>query len=527
MDDYPAFDPAQTVLEAVQLASEADIASLSRLITTYPEVLSIDLILRIILTFLPESTDPARYSEFLRAAYTGCLENDVRYAGRNRSVISSREAASRVRRLHLLPLADPTYTFQPTVDPLTLFLLHRAQRIDHETGSLLLVSQLVKPFLRHSEYLRTWAITTLLPLLRLEYEYYPDNGLKCSLASFAITSEKAVIDSLLSQAGRRIEYGSNLGRDIRGLIGPWMYGNTRKKRRKRKHADSDVFPIDLTFASTEKENDIVNQAASGWNEVNDWLLLLAVRDFPRAAAAVIQWNGPLDVDYGGWDEDDSPTEDAPGETSHYAQACLALVYTSTHWSPELLQYSYLVYQKAAKLIDIRSIPELDTEHADDLGDLSFDYLRKLSHASFLSSALLHPDNVLTVPSEFSLQLCYLLLLSSTILESSGYQISPKMLAELSLFGGEAEQMAELRKFSHILLGKPKDRDQLVQIRKQMLWLGNWGLPARSLEERNLSQTCGVFCKVDIVNLEIELLKVLLGSSRTSSDPGAFLAPKPI
>lgn len=515
MDDSLTLDPAQAVLEAVQLASEADIISLGRLITTYPEVLSSDLILRIILTFLPESTDPARYSEFLRAANAGCLENDVRYAGRNRTVLSSREAASRVRQLHLLPLADPAWAFQTPVDSLTLFLLQRAQRIDRETGSLLLVSQLVKPFLRHSEHLRTWAITTLLPLLRLEYEYYPDTGLKYSLASFEVTSGKVVIDSLLSEAGRNNEHKSNLGRDISCLIGPWMYGNTRKKRRKRKHAEPDFRPVYLKAVSTGEENDIVNRADSNWNEVNEWLLLLALRDFPTAAAAVIQWNGPSDVDCEGWDEGDSQTGDTPSETNDYAQACLALVYISTHWSPELLQCSYLVYQKAIKLIDMYSIPKLNIEHAGDLGDHFLEYLRKLSHANFLSSALLHTDNFLTTPSEHSSQLCYLLLLSGTLLESSGYHISPKTLAELSLFGGEAEQLAELRKFSHVLLAKPKDRDQLVQIRKQVLWLRNWGMPARSLEERNPSQTYGVFCKVDMVNLEIELLKVLLGSSRTS------------
>lgn len=515
MDDYPALHPAQAIIEAVQLASEADIISLGRLITTYSQVLSIDLILRIILTFLPESTDPARYCEFLRAVYTGCLENDVRYLGRNQSVLSSREAASRVRQLNLLPLADPACAFQTPVDSLTLFLLHRAQRIDHETGSLLLVSQLVKPFLRHSEHLRTWAIATLLPLLRLEYEYYPNTGLKYSLASFEVTSGKVVIDSLLSEAGRKIEYKSNLGRDIRGLIGPWMYGYTRKKRRKRKHAEPDIRPVYLTAVATEEENDIVIQSDSGWNEVNEWLLLSALRDFPTSAAAVIQWNGPLDVDYGGWDEGDSQTEDRPSETNDYVQACLALVYISTHWSPALLQSSYLVYQKVAKLIDRYRIPELNIEHAGDLGDLSFESLRKLSHANFLSSALLHTDNVLTTPSKFASQLCYLLLLSSNILEGCGYHISPKMLAELSLFGSEAEQLAELRKVSHILLAKPKDRDQSVQIRKQVLWLRNWGVPTRNLEERDSSQTYGVFCKVDMVNLEIELFKVLLGSSRTS------------
>lgn len=515
MDEPAALSSAQAVLEAVQLAAEADITSLSRLITTYPKVLEIKLIFRIILTFLPESTDPARYSEFLRAVYNGHLEGDTRYAGLTHTGLSSSEATIRVRRLHLLPLADPTCTFQSAVDPLTLFLIHRAQRIDYETGSLLLVSRLIKPFLRHSEHIQIWAISTLLPLLRFEYEYYPQNQLEFSLASFEIASGKSVINCFLSEAGRKIEYKSDLARDLRGLVGPWMYGYTRRRRRKRKHTESDINQVYLSVVSDRRENDIVNQTTSGWNEINDWLLSLALRDFPRAAAAVLQWDGPFDVDYGGWDEGGPhQTEDAQSETSAYAQACLALVYTSSHWSPELLRCSYLIYQKVAKLIDMYSVPELNIEHAGDLGDLPFEYFQKLSHANFLSSTLLHTDNLLTNPSKGALHLCYLLLLSSTIFESSGYQIGPKILAEFSLFGDEAEQLAELRKFFHILLSKPKDRDQWVQIRNQALWLRDWGMLTSNLEEQNPRQTFGVFCRVDRLNMEIEMLKALLSSSRT-------------
>lgn len=518
MDDSVALNPAQIVLEAVQLASEADITSLRQLITTYPKILKIDLILRILLTFLPESTDPALYTEFLQAASTGGLGKDVRYAGPVRSALSSRDATSRVRRLHLLPLADPTYTYQTTADPLTLFLLHRVQRIEDETGSLLLVSQLIEPFLSHSEHLRTWAISTLLPLLRLDYEYYPQKGLIHSLAAFESMNGKAAIDFLLSEAGEKNEYKSNIGRDLRGLVGPWMYGNNLSKRRKRKHADSDTNPVLISTASTGEEHDTVNRLAGDWNLVNDWLLALAVRDYPRAVAAVLQWNGPLDVDCGGWDEGGPGTGDTVAETSHYEQACLALVYATTHWSPELSQCSYLVIQKVAKLIDMYNIPELNIEHAIDLGAVSSDYLQSLSQANFLSNSLLRNDNVLTVSSKDALHFCYLLLLSSTILESSGYQISPKKLAEFCLFGGAAEQMAELRKFSHMLPSKPRDRDQWVQIRKQVLWLQGWGTPAQGSLERNSSQSHGIFWRVDMADVEIEMLKVLLSASRTSWDP---------
>ena len=513
MDHSIVLSPAETILEAVQLTSDVDISALRQLITTYPEFLKVNLVLRILLTFLPESTDPVRYTEFLEALCTGRLEKDIRYAGPAQSERTSHNTTSRVRRLHLLPLADPTYIDHTTADPLTLFLLHRARRIDDETGSLLLVSRLIEPFLGYSEHLRAWAIATLLPLLRLNYEYYPHNRLGYSLHSFEVANIKAAINALLSEAEKSNENKSNIGRDIRGLVGPWISGNKRRKRRKRRHTESDTSGAYLSTGSIRDENDTVSHSAGGWNDVYEWLLSLAVRDYPRAVSAVLQWNGPLDVDYGGWDDGEVRTGDAYTETSLYAQASLAMVYASSSWGPELLKPSYLVIQKVAKLLDVRDIPELNIEHANDLGDLSSGYLHSLSQSNFLTNSLLRNDNPLTVPSTDSLRFCHLLLLSNAILESSSYQISPKKLAELSLFGSEADQMTELRKITHMILQKPKDQEQWVQIRKQMLWLQDWGMPSGGSEQRSH----GIFGRVDAVTLEIEMLKLLLKASRTSWD----------
>lgn len=515
MDSFSTLKPAQIILEAVQLTSEADITLLRQLVTTYPVVLKLDLILRIILTFLPESTEPVIYIDFLRDLSTNQLGNDALYTGSIHSVLPIHKATSRVRRLRLLPLADPTFTHEVPTDPLTLFLQHRARRIDDETGSLLLVSQLVEPFLGQSAHLRTWAISTLLPLLRLDYEYYLHNGLGYSLASLEVTSNKAAIDSLLSEAGKKGGPKSNIGRDLRGLVGPWMYGYNRRKRRKRKYADAEKSSGYLADVPFEEGDDTVNYSAGDWSHLNDWLLNLAVRDYPRAVAAVLQWNGPIDVDYGGWDESGVRTEDANPETSDYAQTCLALVYASSHWSSETLQGSYLVIQKVAKFIDMYTIPELNIEHAGDLGDLDSDYLQRLSQADFLLNSLLRSDNLLTIPSKNSLQFCFLVLLSSATLGNLGYQIGPKRLAELTLFGGEAEQMAELRKISHSLLTKPNDREQWAQARNQMLWLRDWNSIIRDPGGYNPGHGPGVFCRIDVVNLEIEMLKVLLSGSRTS------------
>lgn len=514
MDDSVALGRAQTILEAVKLTLDANITSLGQLVATYPEVLKTDLVLRIVVTFLPESTDPAQYIEFLRTVSTSSLKKGARYAGPVHSGLSDLTATSRVRRLYLLPLADPSRTIHSTTDPLTLFLLHRAHRIDDETGSLLLISRLIEPFLGHSEQLREWAISNLLPVLRFDYDYYSQSGLQHPLYFLEATSTKFAIDFLLSQAENKDEDKSYLGRDLKGLVGPWMYGYKRRKRRKRKPADSGTISVEFASASIGDENDTVG----GWNDVYEWLLNLAVRDYTRAVAAMLQWNGPVDVDYGDWDEGELRAQDAHPETIIHAQACLAFMYASNDWSPELLQSSYWVIQKIAKSTDVCTIPELKLEHANDLGELSSNYLHSLSQRSFLSNLLLHEGNLLTAPSKDSLHFCYLLLLANTLLESLGRQIGLKELAELGLFGSEAEQLAELRRLFHEILSKPKNDDQWEQTRRQILWLRDWGTPAGSSGEENAGRSRGVFGRVDTITLEVEVLKLLLNASRRFETP---------
>ena len=518
MELFTAPKPAHVILEAVRLTSNADIPQLGRLTAANSNLLKLDLLLRILLTFLPESTDPSLYVGFLRDLAGGSLiQNDELIHG-SEPTETEHEARHQVRRLQLLPLVHPQDVNETFEDSLTFFLLHRARQIDVETGSLLLVAQLIEPFINRSPYLRRWAISTILPLLRLEYEYYPNHDSTHSLNEFEIIGGKPTIDYLLSQASQqRSELSeSNIGRDLRGLVGPWMYGeSTRKRRKLTLQGQRRRSSVILKDYGTINENNGVDMLASDWDHVNEWLLDLSLRDFSQAVEAINRWDGPCDVDYGHWED----TETRPNEvetwagTAKYAQAALASIYATSDNFPETLEGSHRVFQKITKLVKLPFPSSLNIESALQLRELTPDYLKDLSPVHLLRNSLLRAQNPFAIPSHSSMTLCYFLLLSGFLLARMDYQASCRKIVELSLFGSKSEQMAELKKISHLLQTKPRGRDEWIRIRNDMLWVQNWKVMDRTFED-----PVGVFSKIDSAELEMEIMKLLLTASCECSYP---------
>ncbi|MCJ1467238.1 hypothetical protein MMC07_005861 [Pseudocyphellaria aurata] len=514
MEALEAPQAARIILEAVQQTLDAAIVPLRQLAIRQAGILKLELILRILLTFLPESTDPSLYIDFLHDVLNRSSSNIVDEITSYESEIADKNAIRQVRKLHLLPLADPQYLYEDPVDPFTLFLLHQAHRIDAETGSLPFVLCLIQPFLSHSEHLRTWAISTFLPLLRLDYEYYPYNGPTHSLEAFEALAGNNAIDSLLFEAVHKTdgEIKSKLDRDLRGLVGPWMYGTNTRKRRKlgldcARTSSVVQYPIDRG-----QDADGGAQTSSGWAHVNEWLLELSLRDFPRALEVMAQWDGPRDVDYGQWDDDVRPVEEAALQTltAHYAQAGLAMVYTADDSSASTLEGLLQILHRVAKLMDLNIPPSLTVQNPSENAEISLEFLDTLSRTHLLHNSLLRARNPFTTPTDLSVRLSYLLLESSCILESLGSSLSCKFLAEQSFFGNEADQIAELRKLLYRLQGKPKDQEEWTTALYQIRWLRDWTSKKRGLEQDS-SPSLGVFCRVMKTDMEDELLKTLLHS----------------
>lgn len=515
MESLEEFNAAQIILEAVRLTQDAEIGTLRQLSARYGDVLSRDLILQILLTFLPESTDPAFYTDFLQDILTSSHLETVEKVPSIEPDTLVKDENHRVRKLGLLPIADPAYVYDHTVDSFTLFLLHQARKIDAETGSLDLVLHLIEPFTHYSEHLRTWAISTFLPLLRLDYEFYPEDGPNYSLEAFEALSGNSAISALLSNAVKSSDEKkkSELGRDLRCVVGPWMYGENIRRRRR-------LNSVQLQRGSVVSETEELAKTFGGWVSVNEWLLRLADREFLRAVRAFLHWDGPQDVDYGQWDGFLPPEEKEilQSANTQYAQIGVGFLYAACSCSVETLKILHEVLQKVAKLMELRRLPDLTTQDPTDALDISLEFLETITQTHLLHNSLLWGHNPLTSPTDVSLRLSYLLLESSYILETLGSSLSCKMVAELSLFGNEAEQKSELHKLLYQLQAKPRDEDMWNLARRQIRWLRDWSGTKESPDQRSQASP-GIFSRVRLIDLEEELLVGFLNSScRSQSAP---------
>ena len=171
-----------------------------------PQTLSLELFLRILLTFLPETVAPPRYIPLLQELAPDDAD-ERKPTDADISAIedfTEDEARDRVRRLRLLRLQDVESTLPESIDPLAAFLIHRARRIDAQTGLLDFGPQLLIPFLNHSEHVRMWYIGRLPPLLRSD-DYHPQAVIDCYLASSQVREqlpleqvEQIVLEAVMS-----------------------------------------------------------------------------------------------------------------------------------------------------------------------------------------------------------------------------------------------------------------------------------------------------------------------------------------
>ena len=510
---------AHIILEATRSASEADIAALRQLAAQYPNTLQVDLLLRILLTYLPETTEPTLYAPFLQDLISESFSatDDKTFLLSHAEEIPEAEARRRVKRLHLAPLQYPPYSSDASIDSFTHFLLHRANQIDAETGSLPLVLQLIDPFIDHSKYLRNWMISTLLPLLRLEYEYYPQKATLRSLEAFERLDGSSAVALLLAEALKE-DGGQNwvIARDLRGLVGPWIHGDNRRKRRRldtERRRTSDVLSLSKDTTHSKAEN----ASGSEWSHVNEWLVGLATRNIAQAVNAIEQWDGPRDVDYGGWDDRREERNETASDASlcRYGQAGLAAIYASEQASLSGVENSHRILNRVAQICGLQNPKELGSAGLPlDAPMIDSSYLDSLSKAQFLRNALLNAQNPLTTPNQFSVDLAQLLLISGRILEGMHCRMTCNTIAALSILGGEAEQWTELRKLLYGLRARTHQDDNAWNAtRQQLLWLRDWNYRGDSQQYDDHIIKSGIFCKIGKTEIEHEILKAFLIAGR--------------
>jgi hypothetical protein len=511
---------AKVVLLAVSSAIRADVVSLSNLATTYRKILKTDLLLRILLTYLPETLDSSEYVSLITEIDSG-RDSSVPKVKVDASAVedlSETDAVKNVRKLHLLPLAWPAAPSDAPSDPITLFLIHRAYRIDQQAGLITQLPDLIVPFLERSDYLRTWMLSSLLPLLRLNYEYHPLEGTSQTIEAFEKLEERSAVRLLLSRSTSNSEDGAmsnkTVGRDIKGLIGPWMYGDTMRKRRKlRDEYDQDAQVIEPLDQETKPRE----LTFEGWEEVFEWISSQAATSWTTCVDAIEHWDGPGDVDLGGYA--DGPMLLQEHEQQHlerrYARAAIASAYLISDTTQDALAGAQRILARITALLDLERMPNLSASAAllSPVPQHDTATIQVPQNAAFLRTNFLEEQNVLTTPKEASIRFLHALLISAFILTRYNVPCSIRHAGELALLQDESEQIADMQRLVYAMEKGPKGDDKYwIRARNELLWLHDWG-SAELGEGSNVPHGRGVFGKVPKELLEMEMLKAFLNNTR--------------
>lgn len=512
-----SLSPPRVLLLAVHFATKSDLPNLIALVAHHPNVLRPELILRVLLTCLPETLRSSEYVDLIERIESGDLyaEPDLSIQFDSSSIqdITDAEAAKKARRLHLLPLAWDHAPKDALQDPVSLFLVQRARRVDQEAGLLTQLPDLIVPFLQHAPCIRTWMISALLPLLRRNYEYYPHEPITQTLESFERLDSKTAVDLLLSQTGIREEDLQHVGRDLRGLIGPWIFNDAR-------------------WNGTIEKQGAAESGRTGppscpaWEHVLEWLIAKASLSWRVAVKAFDQWDGPNDVDLGDYSSEWLDDEAQGFLEQRFARAALASAYLIPEASVEALSGVNGIITKIMSLLDQDPCPTLQVSSSllSPFVEPENENLISVKSASLMRNDLLEESNYLTAPTQTSTQLLHVLTLSAFILTKAGAPCTVRRAGELAFLQDEREQKAEaIRLIRSLSTNGPKNDDKYwIRARNELLWLRDWGA------EEALGSTeiriHGIFSQLEKRFLEVECLKAFLTNTRKSrkfshSSPG--------
>ena len=513
-----SFSPSNVILEGIRLATEADIRGLQDLTSAFPEILKLELTLRILLSYLPESVEPSLYTGFLRNVVSQNLHGKRNDGQQTLDTESTEEEANRqLRSLRLRTLRDSSSDFDSSFDPLSLFLISRARQIDAETGNLSLVKELIEPFLEHSRDVRIWAISTLLPLLRLNYECFTPHDVSHTLESFEGLQEEKAVNALLSandSPSQEQKEQAQLGKDLRSLVGPWILGEPLRKRRKVVNKSGGSGEELEQPLGTESFSSPGPQP-SDWAIVNNWLQEISMTNLARATQAIEEWRGPQDVDYGSWATDDLEAENATtSSTTAYLEMVMSIVYSSPYTSADCYAQLNQLLARLALLAKVKS-PFLSTnpDSFPAIESVDSNFLSMLSPTDLELQNLRNGSNPLTTPSTAALELAQALVWSGQKLEALGHPLKIGRIAQLCLFDSSESQQKEFQKFVRLLRTHGvKDDPRWIQIRQGLLQLRSWTAPPLKTQDSR-DALLGLFSRVSIDAFETELLQAYLSNSR--------------
>ncbi|KAA8906294.1 Sec39 domain-containing protein [Sphaerosporella brunnea] len=208
----PPLLPAQIKLLAASLASSCDLPRFKTLLKQHPHVFTHEIVLRLLLWCLPETTPPAEYGKLVfEGAEEGTEEEEVNVDATAVRRISDEKAQKELARI-LPPLPKGE-------DAATTFLVARAELIDSETGALSIAAELLRPFVERIPKIRELHDSHVEVLAKLVYAFSREAAAP-GLKEFRRMSVREAVEVL-------VEDPETVVRDLNELVEPYMLSEGR------------------------------------------------------------------------------------------------------------------------------------------------------------------------------------------------------------------------------------------------------------------------------------------------------------
>ena len=507
MDQDNPISRAKILLTAVHCVCNGNVEHLHNIAAKHPNILSYELALRLILTYLPGATDPKCYTSLLQQLRKPSLGDDVPtgvVVPEKELGESDDDSLHRVQNLALRSLEAPPSPFQYFVDPLSRFLYHQSHRIAEETGSLTSVYLLLKSFLGETWYLRNWIHSIIVPLIQLQCRGYVRSHereiqIKDLEEKSAGNALSTLLESTLDIASGAD--GASLGNLLRDVVAPFLLGFAERALRigtADKSAGSSTSSVILV------QDDFVSLQ----HRVNEWLLDLVASNPKIALEAIDEWGGPEDAGFPDWAQELARVDVGFSAISkdRYAQAVMAMLY--------LLPKDYVndadswrILGRAAQLSGVKQPIHPKVTPNVRAPENLVPYIQSLKQTDLLRHELLRSNNTFTTSRYGSLVFANFCCLSTQVLRDFDLESSIQYAAQLVILASKADQHRELMRILNRLLGKPRQDQYWATARLKILWLQSWH--ANVLEESATPIRLGLFGLLDKIEIESELLRAML------------------
>jgi len=483
---------AQATLLAAHFVVNADFDNLQALVAEREDVLPSALVHALLLTLYPadEATLPA-LTKFLLQLQDGFADYSSLDHHINTAPVHDLSSADAERRVRHLRLQQSHSEGDEAYGTVTSFIISLVHREESASGLSPALATLVDAFADRSAWLREWRDAYLLPVLRLQFEFYPDALDSATVRGLEIAIGESGVKMLLQHTERESGH-AHVGRDLQYVVTPWIRGATSNKRRR------------LSSGGVDGQTRRVS-----WKDVNEWLLSTSLTDFNLAAKAVAQWTGPRTEE-----ASDLAPEEEQFDPIAYAQTALAIIYGTTKPPEEVLAATQLLLGRAALLAKLRP-----PDFSDAMPDVASEFptISKTSKADMVHSTLLNFDNPLTRPTEESIEFLRAAIATAELLLEYKLPLCVKDVAEVCLLGSEERHRQELRRFLQQVPKLTRSAINWPSVRQQLLWLRSWRHHTSGSESHMVSGNEHAFLsRIPIEFLENEVLNGMLAAGNYDS-----------